>query len=110
MMTTKHNEDDDDTPTVPLWAIAFAKSFEFKIPIWGILSLLAALAYWLITVNWQQQQILQSLGELKLSVQAMYSQTSANTGQIAILQFRIDKLEAWETEHARESNNSRKGP
>jgi hypothetical protein len=94
MMAPPPKNRDDDSAPMPLAAVALAKSMDFKIPVWGVLSLLAALAYWLITMNMQQQQILATMAELKIAVNAGNNLGAANAGQIAILQFRQERVEA----------------
>jgi hypothetical protein len=87
---------------MPLQAVALAKSMKWEIPVWGVLGLLCALAYWLITTQittqMQQQQLLQGMAELKIAVQTGNNQTVANTGELAIMKFRMEKVEA---DHAR---------
>jgi hypothetical protein len=87
-----------DSGRVPLMATALAKSMDFKIPVWGVLCLFAALAYWLISMDMQQKQILQSMAKIEAAVQTGNNQTLANTGELAIMKFRMEKVEA---DHAR---------
>jgi len=94
-MTPPRNEDEPrDSGRMPLAAVAIARSIDFKIPLVGVLAGLGAIAYWLITMQMQQQQILQGMAELKIAVQTGNNQTIANTGELAIMKFRMEKVEA----------------
>lgn len=83
-----------DDGQMPSEAVAIARSIDFKIPLWGVIILAGSLAYWLIWMNIQQSAILVSMAELKAAVITGNSQTSANTGEIAIMKFRLEKIES----------------
>lgn len=67
---------------------------DFRIPLPWLLSGAVVLGWGLITMYFQLQTLTEKLAELQIAVKVGNGQSSTVAGEIALLKFRMDALEA----------------
>ncbi|MBS0343376.1 MAG: hypothetical protein JSS56_22965 [Proteobacteria bacterium] len=80
-----------DTPTGEL---RVSRVIDFKIPLSGILGAAFSLALLIGGMYFQLNRLSEDMAELKITVKAGNASTATVQGELAILRFRVETLEA----------------
>jgi fumarate reductase subunit D len=71
-----------------------SRMIDFKIPLWSILSAFFFLALLIGGMYFQLNRLSEDMADLKITVKAGNTSTTTVQGELAILRFRVETLEA----------------
>lgn len=74
--------------------LRIARVVDFRIPLWGLLTGGGAVLWALVNMYFTLNQLVKDVNDMQINVKAGSSQVTTVAGEIAILRFRVENLEA----------------